>query len=736
MTTAVADTGRGNPPSLIALRDGRLALTYGYRAAPFGIRAAPQPRRGPHAGSPSVCCARMRATGTSAIRGACSARTAGSSPSTTTTTPAQPERYIAATIWAPGRMRTRWLARSDPDCRGRRLWRRGRLRAGRRERRSICDRRRLPSRRARRRASGSPPTFCARKSPSAPGSPGTCRRPGRRRARSIALALGSTRPWAPATGASPPRRTRPRRAPKAIASSPARGRARHRLDRRRRSARRCSMASAALLRALDWVARSAALPRALDVATRAALSASRPSARLPASLEHLRRLDAGAVRSLHPRAGAPRRQRHREHPVPGQSPGPAHAGLARGDGAPHQRDLREVRPAVLAVDARRFRSRRHGEARRRRWRRSTRSLPTCRASTASSSPAAILVTTTRRWSCPGSADLATRLRVRHPQAKVWLSLQHFDAKEVDFLFAWIDREHPRLAGRAHRRSGQRAAGGDAGAARSRATRCATIPTSRTPSAASTRYRRGTRRSTSRSAASRSTRARRSTRGTHDRLAPDTDGFITYSDGVNDDVNKIVWTRKAWDPDARRADDPRRVRARLLQPGGRRARRRRPARARAQLGRSARRERRRRRDARALAADRARRAGARRRVALADGAVTRLLRRLHARPAAARDLARSLGQRWRWPRRRASAPPRPWTAPRPSSPVRPAAAVPMARAASRSCARRCSSASACRPACRQHQASGYERGAILDFVDHPLNNRWWLEDQFAAVRALA
>ena len=31
-------TGRGNPASLIRLRDGRLALAYGYRAAPFGLR--------------------------------------------------------------------------------------------------------------------------------------------------------------------------------------------------------------------------------------------------------------------------------------------------------------------------------------------------------------------------------------------------------------------------------------------------------------------------------------------------------------------------------------------------------------------------------------------------------------------------------------------------------------------------------------------------------------------------
>ena len=36
---AVPDTGEGNPASLIRLRDGRVCLTYGYRAKPFGIRA-------------------------------------------------------------------------------------------------------------------------------------------------------------------------------------------------------------------------------------------------------------------------------------------------------------------------------------------------------------------------------------------------------------------------------------------------------------------------------------------------------------------------------------------------------------------------------------------------------------------------------------------------------------------------------------------------------------------------
>ena len=35
----VEDTGEGNPPALIQLQDGRLCLTYGYRAEPYSIRA-------------------------------------------------------------------------------------------------------------------------------------------------------------------------------------------------------------------------------------------------------------------------------------------------------------------------------------------------------------------------------------------------------------------------------------------------------------------------------------------------------------------------------------------------------------------------------------------------------------------------------------------------------------------------------------------------------------------------
>jgi hypothetical protein len=37
---------------------------------------------------------------------------------------------------------------------------------------------------------------------------------------------------------------------------------------------------------------------------------------------------------------------------------------------------------------------------------------------------------------------------------------------------------------------------------------------------------------------------------------------------------------------------------------------------------------------------------------------------------------------------------------------------------------------------QYYASDPQRGAVLDFISTPLNNRWWLEDQFKEIRALS
>jgi hypothetical protein len=36
---SIADTGEGNPAAMLKLRDGRVCITYGFRAAPFGMRA-------------------------------------------------------------------------------------------------------------------------------------------------------------------------------------------------------------------------------------------------------------------------------------------------------------------------------------------------------------------------------------------------------------------------------------------------------------------------------------------------------------------------------------------------------------------------------------------------------------------------------------------------------------------------------------------------------------------------
>ena len=37
--------------------------------------------------------------------------------------------------------------------------------------------------------------------------------------------------------------------------------------------------------------------------------------------------------------------------------------------------------------------------------------------------------------------------------------------------------------------------------------------------------------------------------------------------------------------------------------------------------------------------------------------------------------------------------------------------------------------------KRFQASETERGCVLDFVDYPLNNRWWLEDEFSKTRTM-
>ena len=51
---AAPDVGRGNPPHMIELEDGRLVLTYGHRAEPYGIRARISDDRGDSWSDPIV----------------------------------------------------------------------------------------------------------------------------------------------------------------------------------------------------------------------------------------------------------------------------------------------------------------------------------------------------------------------------------------------------------------------------------------------------------------------------------------------------------------------------------------------------------------------------------------------------------------------------------------------------------------------------------------------------------
>ena len=71
-----------------------------------------------------------------------------------------------------------------------------------------------------------------------------------------------------------------------------------------------------------------------------------------------------------------------------------------------------------------------------------------------------------------------------------------------------------------------------------------------------------------------------------RTQPHTIGFITYSEGCNDDVNKFVWSGLGWDPKADVTEILRDYGRYFIGAGLGRAFRARPARARAQLARAA------------------------------------------------------------------------------------------------------------------------------------------------------
>ena len=149
---------------------------------------------------------------------------------------------------------------------------------------------------------------------------------------------------------------------------------------------------------------------------------------------------------------------------------------------------------------------------------------------------------------PYLADLGARVRKHHPRAKVWLSLQWFPAPQVDWIYEQINATAlPWLGG--------------------------LVAGPSSPPLAETRARLHPRyRLRDYPDVTHTVRAQyvvpdwdpafNLTLGRepinprpvfyadlHDRIASHTDGFISYSDGVNDDVNKAIWSRKGWAPES-------------------------------------------------------------------------------------------------------------------------------------------------------------------------------------------
>ena len=61
----------------------------------------------------------------------------------------------------------------------------------------------------------------------------------------------------------------------------------------------------------------------------------------------------------------------------------------------------------------------------------------------SSFPAAIPATIRPSWSCRFSKTWAAACCRSHPAARIWLSLQWFNAEQIDFIYRYIDREAPK-----------------------------------------------------------------------------------------------------------------------------------------------------------------------------------------------------------------------------------------------------------------------------------------------------
>ena len=146
---------------------------------------------------------------------------------------------------------------------------------------------------------------------------------------------------------------------------------------------------------------------------------------------------------------------------------------------------------------------------------------------------------------PFMEDLAQRLAKHHPQAKVWMSLQDFDEPKVQVVMNTIAQKQPKWFGGIVADTSALPIDETRQQLLSRypvrwypdithtvecqfpvswwdpafAVTLGREPTNPRPTAYATIFR---------------------------RFAPPTDGFVTYSDGINDDLNKALWSMLGWD----------------------------------------------------------------------------------------------------------------------------------------------------------------------------------------------
>lgn len=332
-------------------------------------------------------------------------------------------------------------------------------------------------------------------------------------------------------------------------------------------------------------------------------------------------------------------------------------------------------------------------------------------------------------------EIARRLKPKHPQAKVWLSLQGFDAQKEEAVYRYIEEKMPEWLG------GLVAGPSSPPIARTRA---------RLPGKYGLRlYPDITHNKICQYQVADWDQAYVLTLGReavnpraadyariHNRYAASSDGFITYSDGVHDDVNKVVWSALGWD----RSRQPREI---LIEY------------ARFFFGPEVAEE-----AADAMLALERNWAGP----LMENGSVEATLREWRRLEAEAPQLEGN----WRWQMNLLRANYDSYVRRRliHESGLEGEANAVLAKAGTIGAERAMGEAEAIlnravtaqaggelkariidlceklfqsiglQTSVEKYHASGAERGAVLDFVDYPLNNRWWLEDEFKKVRALA